>query len=122
MKLALTTIITQDLERMCDFYQQILQIAPEIYRDNYVMFTTETATLALWRQSEAEQYGLATMRGAANSSMLIEFEVDHVDAEYRRLQNMPIEWVQELSTFPWDHRAFYIRDPEGNVINFHSAV
>jgi predicted enzyme related to lactoylglutathione lyase len=122
MKLVLTTIITQDLERMCDFYQQILQIAPEIYRDNYVMFTTETATLALWRQSEAEQYGLATMRGAANSSMLIEFEVDHVDAEYRRLQNMPVEWVQELSTFPWDHRAFYIRDPEGNVINFHSAV
>jgi len=122
MKLVLTTIITQELERMRDFYQQILQIAPEIYRDNYVMFTTATSTLALWRQTEAEQYGLATMQGAANSSMLIEFEVDDVDAEYRRLQRMPIRWVQELSTLPWDHRAFYIRDPDGNVINFHSAL
>jgi uncharacterized glyoxalase superfamily protein PhnB len=122
MKLVLTTIITEELERMCDFYQQILQIAPEIYRDNYVMFTTATATLALWRQSEAEQYGLATMRGAANASVLIEFEVDHVDTAYSRLQRMPIEWVQELRTLPWGQRAFYIRDPEGNVINFHSAI
>ena len=122
MNFNLTTIITQNLEQMCDFYQQILQVDPQIYRNNYAMFNTETATLALWRQSEAEQFGLAAMRGASNSSVLIEFEVDNVDAEYQRLQSMSGEWVQELTTLPWDHRAFYIRDPEGNTINFHSAM
>jgi len=122
MNFNLTTIITQNLEQMCDFYQQILQVDPQVYRNNYAMFTTETATLALWRQSEAEQFGLASMRGASNSSVLIEFEVDNVDAEYQRLQGMSIEWVQDLTTLPWDHRAFYIHDPEGNTINFYSAM
>ena len=121
MKLVLSTIITQNLEAMCDFYQKVLKIEPEIYRGNYAMFSTEIAALALWRQSEAEQYGLGAMQGASNSSLLIEFQVEDVDAEYRRLKDMSIDWLQELTTYPWDHRAFYIYDPDGNVINFHSA-
>jgi catechol-2,3-dioxygenase len=122
MNFNLTTIITQSLEQMSDFYQQILQIEPQVFRDNYMMFTTDTASLALWRQSEAEQFGLGVMRSAANASLLIEFEVDNIDAEYQRLQCLPVEWVQQLITFPWEMRAFYIRDPEGNVVNFYSPT
>jgi uncharacterized glyoxalase superfamily protein PhnB len=33
-----------------------------------------------------------------------------------------MEWVQELTTQPWGHRTFYVRDPDGNVLNFHTAV
>jgi uncharacterized glyoxalase superfamily protein PhnB len=62
------------------------------------------------------------VRGAANHSVLIEFEVAHVDGEYARLKGLEVEWVQELTTQPWGHRAFYIRDPEGNVLNFYTAV
>ena len=51
MKLALVTIVTANLEPMRTFYQQVLQIEPQIYRGNYVEFTLETGTLALWRQS-----------------------------------------------------------------------
>jgi hypothetical protein len=52
MKLALVTIVTVNLEPMRTFYQAVLQIEPQIYRGNYVEFTLETGTLALWRQSE----------------------------------------------------------------------
>jgi catechol 2,3-dioxygenase-like lactoylglutathione lyase family enzyme len=122
MKLALVTIVTANLERMRTFYQQVLQIEPQIYRGNYVEFTLETCTIALWRQSECAEYGLDLARGTANDRVLIELEVADVEREYARLKDLQIEWVQELTTQPWGHRAFYIRDPDGNVLNVHMVV
>jgi catechol 2,3-dioxygenase-like lactoylglutathione lyase family enzyme len=122
MKLALVTIVTANLERMRTFYQGVLQIEPQTYRGHYVEFPLGAGTLALWRQSEYETFGIAPMRGAANASVLIEFAVENVDAEYARLKGLPIEWVQELTTQPWGHRAFYVRDPDGNVLNFHTVI
>src|SRR2546426_31433 len=58
MKLALVTIVTANLEQMRVFYQAVLQIEPQIYRGNYVAFALEAGTLALWRQSECEEFGL----------------------------------------------------------------
>src|SRR6266566_6041019 len=89
---------------------------------NYVEFTLEAGTLALWRQSECAEYGLDLARGAANDRVLIELEVADVEREYARLKGLQVEWVQELTTQPWGHRAFYIRDPDGNVLNLHMVV
>jgi uncharacterized glyoxalase superfamily protein PhnB len=122
MKLALVTIVTANLDSMRAFYQEVLQVEPQIFRGNYVEFPLETGTLALWRQSEWEAFGIAPMRGGANHSILIEFEVEDVDGEYARLKRLPITWVQELTTQPWGHRAFYVRDPDGNVLNVHTVV
>jgi catechol 2,3-dioxygenase-like lactoylglutathione lyase family enzyme len=122
MQLALVTIVTANLEPMRTFYQEVLQIEPQIYRGNYVEFALETGTLALWRQSEWEAFGIASMRGAANHSVLIEFAVEDIDQTYARLKDLQLEWVQELKTHPWGHRAFYIRDPDGNILNFYTAV
>jgi uncharacterized glyoxalase superfamily protein PhnB len=82
----------------------------------------ETGTLALWRQSECAEYGLDLARGAANDRVLIELEVADVEREYARLKGLQVEWIQELTTQPWGHRAFYVRDPDGNVLNFHMIV
>jgi len=122
MKLALVTIVTAHLEQLRTFYQEVLQIEPEIYRSNYVAFATEAGTLALWRQSECTEYGLSPLRGTANDRVLIEFEVADVEREYARLKGLALEWVQELTTQPWGHRGFYVRDTDGNVLNFHTAV
>jgi catechol 2,3-dioxygenase-like lactoylglutathione lyase family enzyme len=122
MQLALVTIVTANLEPMRTFYQQVLQIEPQIYRGTYVEFALETGTLALWRQSECAAFGLGVVRGTANDRVLIELEVADVDREYARLKGLQIEWVQELTTQPWGHRAFYVRDPDGNVLNFYMAV
>jgi uncharacterized glyoxalase superfamily protein PhnB len=122
MKLALVTIVTANLEPMRAFYQEVLQVEPQTYRGNYVEFSLETGTLALWRQSELETFGIAPMRGGANHSVLIEFAVEDVDGEYARLKRLPMTWVQELTTQPWGHRAFYVRDPDGNILNVHTVV
>jgi len=39
MTLTLVTIVTANLALMRTFYQQVLQIEPQIYRGNYVEFT-----------------------------------------------------------------------------------
>jgi catechol 2,3-dioxygenase-like lactoylglutathione lyase family enzyme len=122
MKLALVTIVTANLEQMHTFYQAVLQIEPQIYRGNYVEFTLEAGTLALWRQSEGAEFGLGTLRGTANDRVLIELEVADVDQEYARLKGLQVEWVQELTTQPWGHRVFYVRDPDGNVLNFYRSI
>lgn len=96
MKLALVTIVTANLEPMRTFYQQVLRLEPQIYRGNYVEFTLEVGTLALWRQSECTEYGLGTLRGTANDRVLIELEVADVDREYARLKDLlssPINWT-----------------------------
>jgi uncharacterized glyoxalase superfamily protein PhnB len=49
-------------------------------------------------------------------------EIADVDREYARLTALQVERVQELTTQPWGHRAFYVRDPDGNVLNFHMVV
>ena len=89
---------------------------------NYIEFTLEAGTLALWRQSECAEYGLGAVRGAANDRVLIELEVADVAQEYARPKGLEVEWVHELTTQPWGHRAFYVRDPDGNVLNFHMVV
>ena len=122
MKLALVTIVTANLEPMRTFYQQVLQIEPQIYRGNYVEFTLEAGTLALWRQSECAAFGLGALRGTANDRVLVELAVADVDAEYARLRGLQVAVVQEVTTQPWGHRAFYVRDPDGNILNFHTAV
>jgi len=122
MKLTLVTIVTAHLEQMRTFSQAVLQIEPHISRGNSVACALEAGTLALWRQSACAAFGLGALRGATNDRVLIELEVADVEQEYARLKGLQVEWVQELTTQPWGHRAFYVRDPDGNVLNFHTAV
>jgi catechol 2,3-dioxygenase-like lactoylglutathione lyase family enzyme len=122
MKLTLVTIVTANLEPMRAFYQAVLQIEPQIYRGNYVEFTLETGTLALWRQSECAAFGLGALRGTTNDRVLIELEVADVNQEYARLQGIQVDVLQELRTQPWGYRTLYVRDLDGNVLTLYTAV
>ena len=95
---------------------------PQTYRGNDVEFPTAARVLALWRRAEQEEFGISTLRGAANNRAMIEFEVEDVDQQYARLKGMPIEWIREPTTQPWGHRALYLRDPDGNLVNLFTPV
>ena len=62
-------------------------------------------------------------RPADNHTVIIEFHVDDVDAEHRRLAGMLGDsLVQAPTTMPWGNRSFLFRDPDGNLINFFTPV
>jgi predicted enzyme related to lactoylglutathione lyase len=57
--------------------------------------------------------------GGANN-VIVGFNVDDVDAEYRRLLTLGAEMLNEPTTHPWGARSFQFRDPDGNILNFRS--
>jgi catechol 2,3-dioxygenase-like lactoylglutathione lyase family enzyme len=110
------------LTRLRDFYQAVLQIEPRTYGDDYVEFQTGAGVLSLF--SLAAQEGLApgSAQGAANRSVVLEFEVGDVDREYARLQPLRLEWVKPPVNLPWDLRSLYFRDPDGHLVNFYARL
>jgi catechol 2,3-dioxygenase-like lactoylglutathione lyase family enzyme len=61
----------------------------------------------------------------AQGSIMLEFRVDDVDAEYARLRSIQrpdLEFVMAPTTLPWGNRSIYFRDPDGNLINFFTPV
>jgi hypothetical protein len=44
-------------------------------------------------------------RPADNHTIIIEFRVEDVDSEYKRLNPLVTEWVQEPTTMPWGNRS-----------------
>lgn len=52
--------------------------------------------------------------------MILEFEVEDVDAEQMRLKPLVAEWVLEPTTQPWGNRSMLFRDPDGNLINVYT--
>ena len=58
-------------------------------------------------------------RPADNHTVIIEFRVGDVDAEFRRLADVIDDsLVQAPTTMPWGNRSLLFRDPDGNLVNF----
>lgn len=62
----------------------------------------------------------ASLAPSANRSLVLDFEVEDVDAHYVRLKDSLSDWVVTPTTMPWGNRAMLFRDPDGNLINFFS--
>jgi catechol 2,3-dioxygenase-like lactoylglutathione lyase family enzyme len=124
MKLTHICIVTENLPGLRDFYQEILQVQPEQFKDDYAEFGTGGAILSLFELKSHEALAPKSMLAGANRSIELEFQVEDVDIEYARLNGLqePIEWVMPPTTLPWGNRSIYFRDPDGNLINFYTRV
>jgi catechol 2,3-dioxygenase-like lactoylglutathione lyase family enzyme len=117
-----TCVITEDVAEMRDFYTRVLSMRPTRTHDDYVEFATSRGALSLYARSKLEPYAPGATSPRSNRSVMLEFEVDDVDAEYERLRSLPIVWVKPPSTQPWGNRSIYFRDPDRNLVNLYSRV
>lgn len=122
MKLTHSCIITENVKKLCNFYKEVLQIEPQAYGDDYVEFPTDCGVLALFSIKEHEELAKGTARPASNGCLELEFNVNNVDDDYNRLQQLGAEIVKPLTTQSWGNRSFYFRDPDGNLINFYTRT
>ncbi|HEY2285821.1 MAG TPA: VOC family protein [Streptosporangiaceae bacterium] len=83
---------------------------------------TPAGTLAVASTSTTALFGAGAARAADNHSVIIEFRVDDVDAEYERLRALPVDVVKEPATMPWGNRSLLFRDPDGNLVNLFTPV
>lgn len=123
MKLTHACLITKNLAVMREFYKNLLQAEPKVYSEDYLEFSGQGAILSLFTEESMAKIAPGAMTGAANRSIMLEFQVTDVDREYARLKQLPgLVWVMAPSDFPWGHRSIYFRDPEGNLVNFYTVV
>lgn len=121
MKLASTRIVTQDVPALARFYQSVTGVAP-VGNEDFVEIRTAGSVLAICSQRSVEQDNASAAVAAANRSVILEFEVEDVDAEQARLRTLIPEWVLEPTTQPWGNRSMLFRDPDGNLINVYTPA
>lgn len=80
------------------------------------------STLAIGSDKTVPLFADGSAEPAANRSVIVEFMVKDVDAEYERLRERVPEVVTTPTTMPWGNRALLLRDPDGNLVNLFTPV
>jgi predicted enzyme related to lactoylglutathione lyase len=116
-------IITADIKRLARFYEQITGISVTMYTEDFGELKTAACTLAMGSTRTLQLFGGDVARPAENHTVIIEFRVNDVDAEYRKLVGLiGLSLVQEPTTMPWGNRSLLFRDPDGNLVNFFTPI
>jgi uncharacterized glyoxalase superfamily protein PhnB len=119
MRFASARIVTEDVETLARFYEDVTG-AIAVGSDEYVELRTAGATLAISSVRTTSMFGGGTLAPAMNRSVILDFEVDDVDAERARLGDIVGDWVLQPTTQPWGNRSMMFRDPDGNLVNVYA--
>jgi predicted enzyme related to lactoylglutathione lyase len=119
MSFASIRIVTDDLEGLVAFYEQVTGQQAERPTPVFAQFSGPGSNLAIASTATVAMLGGA-LTPAMNRSVFIEFEVADVDGEFANLQPKPADVVLEPTTMPWGNRSALVRDPDGNIVNLFS--
>jgi predicted enzyme related to lactoylglutathione lyase len=98
-----------DLAAAKAFYTDYLGLGTEEFNLGWVARYTSADTGA--------SVQLVTRDATAPEDSVISVHTDDADAAYEEAQRLGYEIVQPIATEPWGVRRFFVRAPDGNVIN-----
>ncbi|MZQ81174.1 VOC family protein [Paenibacillus sp. 5J-6] len=122
MNFASVRIITDDVDRLVDFYEKVMGVSAERLAPVFAELILPSCTLAIGHSQTVQLFGAGSAVAANNQTVILEFLVHDVDTEFERLKPFVHEWVTEPTTMPWGNRAILFRDPDGNLINLFTPV
>lgn len=124
MNLSSIRIITADIKRLVQFYENVTGMSFTWYTDNFAELRTSVGALAIGSTHTLAFFGGDDVASPSNNrSVIIEFQVDDVDNKYQQLTNLlGEEVVQKPTTMPWGNRSLLFRDPDGNLVNFFTPM
>ena len=122
MNLVSMRVITNDIKRLVGFYENITGLSATWFIEDFAELPTPACTLAIGSKRTLEMFAAGAARPADNHTAIIEFRVDDVDGEHKKLKEVVSSFVQEPTTMPWGNRSLLFRDPDGNLINFFTPV
>ncbi|MBW8872166.1 MAG: VOC family protein [Leifsonia sp.] len=118
MRFASIRIVTSDVDRLARFYEDVTGVTPLRPAPVFAQFELPGGTIAIGGVETVAMLGAAAPQPASNASVIVEFEVDDVDAEFARVS--PADVVLEPTVMPWGNRSALFRDPDGNLVNLFS--
>jgi catechol 2,3-dioxygenase-like lactoylglutathione lyase family enzyme len=122
MHLVSVRLITDDVARMAEFYERLTGLPVEWSTPDFAELRTSAGRLAIGSTRTVALFGEGSARPADNHTAIIEFLVTDVDAEYVRLRDSAVEFVNEPTTLPWGNRSLLLWDPDGNLINLFTPI
>ena len=120
MNLASLRIITNDVDRLARFYEAVTGITAARPAPVFAELRTPSGTVAIASTATVAMLGDNAPQPASNDSIIIEFLVADVDAEFARLEHLLDDVVLPPTTMPWGNRSTLFRDPDGNLVNLFS--
>lgn len=117
MDLASIRIITHDVDRLARFYETVTGTQAARPAPVFAEFRTSAGSLAIASTATVAMLGDRAPKPGSNDTMIIEFLVVDVDAEFARLRDVLDDIVLEPTTMPWGNRSALFRDPDGNLVN-----
>ena len=122
MNLVSIRIITANMVTLVEFYEKATGVEAKWSTDDFAEIVTSSFTLAIGSTRTLAFFGEGVAQPATNKSVIIEFLVENVDAEYERIKDLTDDIVQKPTTMPWGNRSLLFRDTDGNLINFFTPV
>lgn len=104
-------LITNDVKRLSEFYQKVLQTTSDSDDDIHQEIKTRGAFLSILYCDQATK---------GNPYMSMAFTVDDVDDEFVRLKSLGIKIIDEPTVRPWGAKNMRFCDPDGNFVVFRS--
>lgn len=120
MDLTSLRIITGDVDRLTRFYEAVTGVTATRPAPVFAELRTPSGTLAIASTATVVMLGENAPQPARNNSIIIEFLVEDVDAEFARLNDVLDNVALPPTTMPWGNRSTLFRDPDGNLVNLFS--
>ncbi|WKK70628.1 VOC family protein [Rathayibacter oskolensis] len=120
MDLVSIRIITLDVDRLARFYETVTGVVAARPSPVFAELRTAAGTLAIASPATVAMLGDRAPSPGRNDSIIVEFLVADVDAEFARLRDALEDVVLEPTTMPWGNRSTLFRDPDGTLVNLFS--
>jgi len=114
----LITIWTDDIERMKNFYTQVLGFKIKSDLGGYVEFENDGVRFAICVRTAMKPYSDEYTKKASGQTFELAFPCDSpddVDAAYIKLIAAGATPIHEPENMPWNQRAALFADPDGNI-------
>ena len=112
--------ITNDVLRLRAFYEAVFDVKAE-GDEIHSGISINGLTLVFDHVDIAEENPTFRYIGAGGANnVIVGFNVDDVDEEYKRLLPLGAEMLNKPTTHPWGARSFQFKDPDGNILNFRT--